>query len=1137
MKRRHPIASGLPAVAAALAAILATGTTGRLQAQMTGLHGDYREYRKGVHSGNKFRTTFYNDGYFGAKNQPPDIGGEWPINSGRLYMWDADLFVASEVLDADGQVKHIHSTVLSNELAWSIGDRSPSGEPWTFLPLPGFANPDTTLVAMNKWRNSWPYFWPDRIDDPVDPGWAGSWNGYFGKNVFNADEESYSVSDDYANAEFKFYPDSTDLSRRGLGFRMYTRGFQWSNALVEDILFVLYDFENIGTHNHDKVVFAYKFGNNMGQTTRGNDGSDDCGAYLLEEDVAYLWDFDDLGYGGFSPVGYFGGAFLESPGNPFDGIDNDGDGSAGSGMTITEDTFAPKTLMLDDPIVLTDYRTFRRTVTTLREALAGTDSDTLVVPYQDLRFKFWAGKVMQEDPYNLVDDNLNGLIDESKGTVLRQGGEEIPRYLYVGLKAVDYLTGAGIENRLLDERRDDGIDNDGDWDPVYDDTGTDGAPYTYDPGEGDGKPTFGEPHFDKTDIDESDMIGLTSFTLYLYENIPHWDDELVWQNVRPGYLDDLLSNGNVELLYGSGYFPMPTGHIERFSMSIMCGENLQDLLDNKNWAAKAYAENYNFAKAPNLPTVHAVAGDRRVTLSWDDFAEKSVDPLTGLDFEGYRIYRSTDPGFGDMAVVTDGKGLAMARNPIAQFDLVNEYQGYSETPYPGKGVQFWLGTNTGLVHTWTDTTIQNGFRYYYAVTAYDRGDVTKKLAPTETKSVITLSPSGEIEEKGPNVVIVRPEAPAAGYVPAHFEDVRLAEGGTTTGRIGYEIMDAKAIRNGHAYRVTFSDTLIAVNNGPDTLRTKTFSLIDVTEPSRPEPLLGSRTLPKADEKLPTTDGFRLEFFNEDYLQPDSVKSAWASPDRQYRFSVQIFSYMQQAAKPHVTDFRIRFGEIGMDTSVQYYRGRRDMPAVPVNFTVTSLPDGRKIPFAFRMRDGEDGSFTRGQFSDEIILMNMQGDSLVASWDFRLIESADDSLRRNPRAGDAVDVVLKKPFLSNDVFEFTTMAPQVDPELAADRLDRIKVVPNPYIVGNGWEPANPYANGRGPRELHFNHLPSRCTIRIFNSIGQLVRSIEVDNPNLEDGTYIWDMMSRDNLDIAYGIYVYQIDAGKIGKKIGKFAVIK
>ena len=1110
----------------------------RLSGQMAGLHGDYREYRKGVHSGNKFRTTFYNDGYFGAKNQPPDYGGEWPINSGRLYMWDADLFVCSEVMDTDGEVKHIHSTVLSNELNWSIGDRSPSGEPWTFLPLPGFANPDTTLARHEQVEEFMALFLAGQ-----GRGCSRSRMGRDRGTAISARTSSTRTRKATSCRTITPTRNSSSTrtapirSRRGLGIRMYTRGFQWSNALVEDVLFVLYDFENIGTTNHDKVVFGYKIGNNMGQTTKGDDGSDDCGAYLLEEDVAYLYDFDNIGDGGFSPVGYFGGAFLESPGNPFDGIDNDGDGDAGSGMVITEDTFAPKTLNAGDPIVLIDYQTFKRTKTTLSDTLARLGSDTLVVKYQDLRFKFWQGKLMQEDPFNLVDDNLNGLIDESNGTIIRKNDQEIPHFLYVGLKAVDYLTGAGLDNPLIDERRDDGIDNDHDWDPLYDDTGADGAPFTHDPGEGDGKPTFGEPHFDKTDIHESDMIGLTSFTLYLYENIPHWDDEKVWQNLKPGYLDDQLTNGNVELLYGSGYFPMPVEHTERFSMSIMCGETLQDMLDNKNWAQKAYDENYNFAKAPNMPTVRAVTGDKRVTLFWDDFAEKSIDPLTGKDFEGYRIYRSTDPGFGDMSVITDGKGLPIANKPLVQFDLINEYEGYSEIPFPGKGVQYWLGGNTGIVHTWTDTTVQNGFTYYYAVTAYDHGDPGKKLAPTETKRVITLGASGEIEEQGPNVVIIRTEATVAGYVAAHFDEVCLMEGGTTTGRIGYEITDAKAVKNEHRYRVTFTDTLIEVNNGQDTLKTKTFSLMDVTETSEPDTLIANSTFVHPEDKQPTTDGFRLKLYNEPYLQVDSAASHWAVPDNLYPFHVQIFTYSKQKANPHVTDFRITFGNVGMDTSVQYYRGRREMSAIPVNFMVTRLPDGDKIPFAFRARDGEDGIFSRGQFSDEIILMNQLGDSLVASWDFSLIASADDSLRRNPRVGDVADIILRKPFLEQDVFEFVTAGPQVDPALAKNQMDRIKVVPNPYVVGNSWEPANPYANGRGPRELHFIHLPSPCTIRIFNSIGQLIKSIDYHNSNLEDGTYIWDMMSRDNLDLAYGIYIYQVDAGDVGRKIGKFAVIK
>jgi hypothetical protein len=34
-----------------------------------------------------------------------------------------------------------------------------------------------------------------------------------------------------------------------------------------------------------------------------------------------------------------------------------------------------------------------------------------------------------------------------------------------------------------------------------------------------------------------------------------------------------------------------------------------------------------------------------------------------------------------------------------------------------------------------------------------------------------------------------------------------------------------------------------------------------------------------------------------------------------------------------------------------------------------------------------------------------------------------------------------------------------------------------------------------------------------------------------------MLSKDQLDISYGVYVYHIDAGQLGTKIGKFAVIK
>jgi hypothetical protein len=118
----------------------------------------------------------------------------------------------------------------------------------------------------------------------------------------------------------------------------------------------------------------------------------------------------------------------------------------------------------------------------------------------------------------------------------------------------------------------------------------------------------------------------------------------------------------------------------------------------------------------------------------------------------------------------------------------------------------------------------------------------------------------------------------------------------------------------------------------------------------------------------------------------------------------------------------------------------------------------------------------------------------------------------------------------------TYAPSIDDDLAKTEIDDIKVVPNPYVVTNSWEPLNPYANGRGPRELHFIHLPPKCTIKIFNVRGQLVRTLEHDS-DIWDGTEIWNMLTKDQLDIAYGIYIYHVDAGEHGQKIGKFAVVK
>ncbi|HIC88357.1 MAG TPA: hypothetical protein EYP04_03010, partial [Anaerolineae bacterium] len=228
---------------------------------------------------------------------------------------------------------------------------------------------------------SWPAFWPDKLNVPEDPGWRNdaedhdpnraAWNGYFGKNVFNADQESYFVMDDYNDARYMFYPDSTDSTRRGLGLQAASRGFQWSQVLAQDVLFFVYDITNIGTTSYDKVVFGMIWGG-----MAGGDGEDDNASFSKEDNITYTWDFDNIGAGGWSPVGYAACAFLESPGNAFDGIDNDGDGTFGPGPTLSEENFVPRTLLVGDPVVIIDYTTFERKVIPMPD-------DSLVVHYRN----------------------------------------------------------------------------------------------------------------------------------------------------------------------------------------------------------------------------------------------------------------------------------------------------------------------------------------------------------------------------------------------------------------------------------------------------------------------------------------------------------------------------------------------------------------------------------------------------------------------------------------------------------------------------------------------------------------------------------------------------------------------------------
>jgi hypothetical protein len=258
-----------------------------------------------------------------------------------------------------------------------------------------------------------------------------------------------------------------------------------------------------------------------------------------------------------------------------------------------------------------------------------------------------------------------------------------------------------------------------------------------------------------------------------------------------------------------------------------------------------------------------------------------------------------------------------------------------------------------------------------------------------------------------------------------------------------------------------------------------------------------------------------------YLDFDPTFSSETSPD----FDINI---------PYPADFEIRFSDRIADTSES---GNIGSPKTPVKFSVWNRTEG--VPAKFLFRDVVKDSTITPDTTESVILYfdNLKTRFKInTSWRMTFETDTLQSIVRPPLPGDIFRIATTKPFRTGDVFRFSVQSAMMDPEKAKTDLDDVAVVPNPYVAAATWEPRNAYRFGRGERRLWFIHLPEECTIRIYTVSGSLVDEIE-HHGGMTDGAETWDLVSKDGMDIAYGIYVFHVDAPGIGQTIGKFAVIK
>jgi hypothetical protein len=1109
--------------------------------------GDIEAEREAWMDGNRIFLYFQNTSEL--SDWPRENASIWPNNyegtrmldgvgllvGARVYIENDTVPVVNPVPGVEYDTLYFLQTSYRQEM-----DTDPTGTiEWGFYPVHGYFNRDAEYPALSNRSNTWPLAgWPSTGRELK---WPGEWNGRFGRGVIYADLETFFVVNDAQDQEslgpedrVKYYPRpgkfigdlNPDVTIQygkpwgGIGVRVEQRGFQWNNPQARDAIFWEYSIANISDYDLPEVAFGYWVDTWIG----GESASDDVGYFDVDIDMAYSWDTDGIGFGG-RQSGTLGFAYLESPGVPADFIDNDNDG------LTDEKRNNPAGSVIGPYDGITDLNKFL-TFYKLEE--------------EDLKEHHEGDE--DQDWQDWIDTNGNGVYDDNE-----EIGDDVGLD-GVGPGELNYFgPDEGEANHMPDYRQ--GVGS--------------------------------EPNFNATDVSESDMIGLTSFRLF---NIPdasssyHWfrGDKSMWELVGEHSLPDDFWSGslsNLILTFASGPFILRKGTEERISMSELhsydplTGLNSSEhsapaLFEQKRIVQIIYEKDYRFAQPPLMPTLTATAGDGEVILTWDNRSDrKTRDPFLGNvnDFEGYKLFRATDKKFSDPEIITNGFGTKTGLKPIFQCDKVDGIQGFAEYAHVN-GALYYLGDESGVVHHFVDNTIQNGRTYYYALVAYDYGDESLGISPSENNIIIDLDESENIRFVGQNVQVVTPHQYAAGYEPPEIEIIDDNDL-IGSGEILPEILSRELISPNSTYKIKFNvDSIFVVSNYDHGLvyTTNSFFIYDVTNG---DSLVYSET-PEyfVNENIRYNDTLQYHFLN-DYKEIESdvfkglkliIDQPLVFPEMDYENS----GWMVGSGNINITttvketyyfpwDYDIIFEENAYTSQVLNTNTIRDENG---NRNINNLITGLTFNFKVLNRFYTDstGDFEKMDIIAQDVDLNGQFDietdrafvgplKTNGSWAGTLfildfVEAAQSG--NLPANGDRYYVTFKRPFYSTDSLMFK-IRPEVtvNRSLLSNSLDDIKVVPNPYIATNSMEQAvsNRFLN-QG-RRLMFTHVPADCNIKIFTVSGVLVDEIIVNNEP-SNGIIHWDLLSREGLEVAAGVYIYLVKSNLTGEVYkNKFAVIK
>jgi hypothetical protein len=188
------------------------------------------------------------------------------------------------------------------------------------------------------------------------------------------------------------------------------------------------------------------------------------------------------------------------------------------------------------------------------------------------------------------------------------------------------------------------------------------------------------------------------------------DRYALMRNRETDVTDDITPGADdpVEMISAGPFPEMASGDSIVFVCAFLGGMDREHLIQNAEWAQRAFDNDYILPSPPQPPRFRIKPTKSAITILWDDLPESELDPFYQIpDFEGYRIY------------VTRKEGATSE-----EFDLVRELDVIDSIGYDTGFESVRDSTivvDTLYTYRMDLTDVKDGFKYWLAITAFDKG--------------------------------------------------------------------------------------------------------------------------------------------------------------------------------------------------------------------------------------------------------------------------------------------------------------------------------------------------------------------------------------------------------------------------------